>query len=143
MITLTEIFVIIIIHWVADFVFQDEKWALGKSKNWKDLLAHTSMYSYIWLILGIVLLFKTEYSYLFGNWDLGKILLFKILSFTIITFLLHTITDYFTSRIVSKKFAKQEYGSEIPNFGAFTIIGIDQVLHYIQLFWTYSILKGL
>ena len=45
--TLTEIFAIIIIHWVADFVFQDEKWALGKSKNWYDLLMHTYTYTII------------------------------------------------------------------------------------------------
>jgi hypothetical protein len=63
------------------------------------------------------------------------------LLFGVITFITHTATDYFTSRIVSKKFAKQEYGSPIPNFGAFTIIGIDQVLHYIQLFLTYQLLK--
>ena len=36
---LIEIFSIIIIHWFADFIMQDEKWALGKSKNWSDLLS--------------------------------------------------------------------------------------------------------
>lgn len=41
---LIEIFSIIIIHWFADFLMQDEKWALGKSKNWKDLLSHTFTY---------------------------------------------------------------------------------------------------
>lgn len=30
---LIEIFSIILIHWFADFVMQDEKWALGKSKT--------------------------------------------------------------------------------------------------------------
>jgi hypothetical protein len=127
MITLTEIFTIIIIHWVSDFVFQDEKWALGKSKNWSDLLSHTSLYSVLWFIPMIILLGV--------NW--------KASVFVFITFVLHTITDYFTSRIVSKKFSKQQYGSAIPNFGAFTIIGIDQVLHYIQLFLTYYYLKQL
>lgn len=64
-----------------------------------------------------------------------------VLSFVGITFICHTATDYVTSRIVSKKFAKGHYGSAIPNFGAFTIIGFDQILHYIQLFLTYYILK--
>jgi len=58
-----------------------------------------------------------------------------------ITFILHTLTDYFTSKIVKYKFNKKHYGSFIPNFGAFTIIGLDQLLHYIQLFLTYYLLK--
>lgn len=45
--SLTEIFTIIIIHWIADFIMQDEKWALGKSKNWKDLLEHTYDYKFV------------------------------------------------------------------------------------------------
>ena len=32
MLTLYEIFAILFIHWVADFIFQDEKWALGKAR---------------------------------------------------------------------------------------------------------------
>jgi hypothetical protein len=128
MLTLTEIFSIIIIHWVADFVCQDEKWALGKSKNWNDLLSHTGTYSLIWFIPTFIMIYYFHYSpYLW--------------LFSFITFIAHTITDYFTSRIVSKKFENKHYGSAIPNFGAFTIIGIDQVLHYVQLFTTYYLLK--
>ena len=51
---LIEIFSIIIIHWITDFIFQDEKWALGKSKNWKDLLNHTFTYSFVfWSLLSL------------------------------------------------------------------------------------------
>lgn len=134
--TLTEIFVILFIHWVADFIFQDEKWALGKSKNWGDLLLHTLTYSFIWFIVGIIYFFNNAD---FVNLGLHNDDLFVrcVIIFPIITFIAHTITDYFTSRIVSKKFAKGEYGSAIPNFGAFTIIGFDQLLHYVQLFYTY------
>jgi hypothetical protein len=117
-------------HWIADFVFQDEKWALGKSKNWHDLLSHTFSYSIIWLAVGYIL-------FLLG------IISINFPLFVLITFISHTITDYFTSRIVSKKFANNHYGSPIPNFGAFSIIGFDQVLHYIQLFLTYYYLKQL
>jgi hypothetical protein len=38
MISLTEILVILFIHWLADFVLQTDKQAKGKSKNWSDLL---------------------------------------------------------------------------------------------------------
>jgi hypothetical protein len=125
---------IIVIHWIADFVFQDEKWALGKSKNWYDLIAHTYTYSLIWV----------GFAFIWMIFDINNAS--KIARLTLwfwpITFIAHTITDYFTSRIVSKRFAKGYYGSAIPNFGAFTIIGIDQVLHYIQLFGTYVLLNG-
>lgn len=119
MFTITQIFIIIFTHWVADFILQDEKWALGKSKNLNDLLCHTIVYSGFWFL---------PMLYLIG--------LESSLMFVCITFLFHTLTDYFTSKIVSKKFANNHYGSQIPNLGAFTIIGFDQVLHYIQLFLT-------
>jgi hypothetical protein len=57
-----------------------------------------------------------------------------------LTFLCHFITDYITSRIVKKRFEDKYYGSPIPNLGAFTVIGFDQVLHYAQLFLTYYFL---
>lgn len=129
---LIEIFSIFIIHWIADFIFQDEKWALGKSKNWDDLLMHTVTYSMIWIGAGLIwCLFDIENASKIAGY---------ILWFAPITFITHTITDYYTSRIVSKKFAKQEYGSSIPNIGAFSWIGFDQILHYLQLFGTYWLL---
>lgn len=133
--TLIEIFSIIIIHWFADFLMQDEKWALGKSKSWHDLLSHTFVYSMIWWfpILIIALSFQSSNELISDVMDKGAL-------FILITFIFHTITDYFTSRIVSKQFANKEYGSSIPNLGAFTTIGFDQVLHYIQLFGTYYLL---
>lgn len=122
-----EVLGIIIIHWFADFLMQDEKWALGKSKNNDDLFKHVLMYTFIWWVAIVILLSPNLYKPLY--------------LFAPITFVCHWITDYFTSRIVSKKFANNQYGSPIPNWGAFTIIGIDQVLHYIQLFVTYYLLK--
>jgi len=120
---LIEIFSIILIHWFADFVLQTDKQAKGKSKNWSDLLSHTLVYSIIWslvcMIVGLVML----------NWKI-------VVLFPIITFTCHTITDYFTSRLNSKLWEK----GQIHNF--FVSIGFDQVLHYVQLFTTYYLLKG-
>lgn len=136
--TLVEIFLIILIHWIADFVLQAEKWALGKSKNWDDLLNHTFTYSIAWFIPVMAM-----FMFLCSNtWTNGMYIYYSTF-FIIITFIAHTITDYFTSRIVSKKFENKHYGSPIPNFGAFTIIGIDQVLHYFQLFVTYYLIKNI
>ena len=123
MIALEVILIIVFWHWVTDFVFQDEKWALGKSKHTGDLLAHTATYSFLWIIPMVYLLTVPQ-----------------VLVFIAVTFIAHTITDYFTSRWVSKKFANNYYGKPIPNFGAFSSIGFGQVLHYFQLFTLYYIL---
>lgn len=123
MIPILVIFCIVLMHWVADFIFQDEAWALGKSKALSPLLKHTATYSILWFPL---------------IWSLQDI--YGALLFVGITFAAHTFTDYFTSKVVSKKFAAGKYGSPIPNFGAFTLIGGDQVLHYAQLFGTYYLL---
>ena len=119
-------FYIVVIHFIADFIFQAEEWATNKSKSNFDLFKHVTMYTIIWSMAGL---------FIFSD-------PFKYLIFLLVTFLAHFATDYFTSRIVSRKFANQEYGSPIPNFGAFTVIGFDQVLHYAQLFLTYHLLTN-
>jgi hypothetical protein len=127
-------FIIVCVHFVADFIFQAEEWALNKSKNNKALFSHVLTYSAIWLIPSCLLLGYTRPHEII-EWYVYSTLLFFLL-----TFLCHFITDYITSRIVSKKFANKEFGSPIPNFGAFTVIGFDQVLHYGQLFLTFQLL---
>lgn len=122
-------FFLICIHYIADFIFQSSKMALGKSKNIKDLLHHTFVYSSIWSI-PIIFLFPKDWScdqYIYGS-----------LLFCSITFIAHTITDYFTSRIVHKSFANKMQDRSILNFGPFSMIGFDQVLHYTQLFLTFN-----
>ena len=125
-------FIIIVIHFIADFICQDEKWAIGKSKSWSCLLSHTFTYSCIWLF-PIVFLFPRDWTAF--NYVVNSFL------FVIITFIAHTITDYFTSRVTSKLYAKGKFGSSIPNLGFFSMIGFDQVLHYAQLFLTFHLLS--
>ena len=124
---LIEIFTIIVIHWLADFVLQTDKQAKGKSKNWSDLLQHTITYSSIWLLpVGIL------HALYGGKAFVGDVMLLFIL----ITFIAHTITDYFTSRLNSKLWEQ----GKVHSF--FVSVGFDQVLHYVQLFLTYWILAG-
>jgi len=51
-----------------------------------------------------------------------------------ISYIIHTIQDYFTSRAVSKLFAKKDYHN------GFVMIEVDQLLHYLQLFLTYHLI---
>lgn len=118
-----EIISIIAIHWMADFVFQTDEMAKGKSKKWKWLLLHTSTYSMVWLIVGVIYIDSFSQAML-------------AMQFVLITFIAHTITDYFTSRLNSKLWAK----GDVHNF--FVSVGFDQVLHYVQLFITYKIIFG-
>lgn len=123
-----EVFIfIVLVHWIADFIFQAEAWSIGKSKSWSPLLKHTVTYATLWFF---------PVWLMTGMWA-------ETLVFVGVTFVFHTATDYFTSRLVSRRFAEGYNGSPIPNFGAFTIIGFDQVLHYVQLILTWHILFGL
>lgn len=135
---LIEIFAIIIIHWLADFVLQTDKQAKGKSKNWSDLLSHTFTYSFVWLLIGGCIYLQQFKPYNPLHNDSMKIYwqywIPRGLLFVLITFLIHTITDYFTSRLNSKLWSK----GEVHSF--FISVGFDQVLHYVQLFTTYYLL---
>lgn len=138
MFTLTEVFSILIIHWIADFVLQTDKQAKGKSKNWRDLLSHTSIYSLVWLLIGFGIFLNGFKPYnQIHNTQMNDYWNHYIplgLLFVLITFICHTITDYFTSRLNNKLWVK----GQTHNF--FVSVGFDQILHYIQLFLTYYLL---
>lgn len=116
------------LHFVADFMFQSEEMAINKSKNNLQLTDHVLVYTGIWVIPMLIHCKFIGVSYPLTFAFLG------------ITFVCHWITDYLTSRVVAQKFKNQEYYTPLPNLGAFTIIGFDQILHYLQIFITYSIL---
>lgn len=126
MISLKILFAILIIHWFADFILQTDEQAKGKSINMNSLLAHTFNYSLTWLIIGLI------YNVIVLPGEL--IYLLKLLKFVGITFIIHTITDYYTSR------ANKELWESNNVHGFFVGIGFDQILHYVQLILTYYLL---
>lgn len=118
MLELLKLFVsLLIIHWVSDFILQTDSQAKGKSTSLKCLLSHTSVYSIAWFYS--ILLLDPEHRPMLA------------LSFAAITFLCHTLTDFFTSKIVRYFFTKGD------THNGFVVIGFDQILHYVQLFLTY------
>jgi hypothetical protein len=123
---------IIFIHWIADFVLQTHEQAINKSKDNWFLTKHVWSYTIFWFVpLGII-------SILHNHFGMNLVPGFEnhpeALWFFPITFVSHWITDYFTSRLNAKLWAK----GDVHNF--FVSVGFDQVLHYIQLFGTLYIL---
>ena len=121
-------FIIIFIHWIADFVLQTDWQAQNKSKSNFALLSHTSNYSLVWL-LPMCLVFGKMKEGATTEW-----IIWSTFYFSMITFVVHTITDYFTSRLNSKLWS----AGKVHYF--FVSVGFDQVLHYGQLFLTYHYL---
>ena len=122
--TMVLCFYIILIHYIADFMFQTEKMATNKKNSIVPLLKHTILYSMI-MGFGFIFIFPT---------------ILQVILFTVLTFCGHTIVDYYTSKITGKLFENKTYYTGLPNFGAFSIIGLDQVIHYLILFLTVKIL---
>ncbi len=118
--TLSLIFSILVLHWIADFVCQTHWQSINKSTNNLALSNHVTVYSALWFV---------PMSYLLGDWILA-------LEFVGITALFHFCTDYWTSKFNAYLYKK----GDIHNF--FVSIGFDQVLHYVQLFLTYEYLTN-
>jgi hypothetical protein len=114
---------VVITHWISDFLFQPHAWAIKKSTCNIALAKHVLVYVTLMMTLWFLIL--------------GPL---PTLLFGVVTFIAHLLTDYITSRWVSKAFKAEYFGGPVPNFGAFTRIGFDQVLHYVQLLLTLCLL---
>lgn len=124
MISIYVIISLLLMHYIADFVCQTNWMAQNKSKTNYPLLIHVLTYATVFLLPSMVLF---KYSFVLT------------LGFVLLNTILHFITDYFTSRISSNLYMKGNLGSDtIPNFGFFSIIGLDQLIHYITLFVTFT-----
>lgn len=111
-------------HYIADFVFQTDWMARNKSKDNTPLAVHCWVYGLIFMLPSL---------FLFKN-------LIVAFLFCAVNAYLHFGIDYITSRVASKKYADGNLGSTtVPNFGFFSIIGLDQSLHYTCLVITYGI----
>lgn len=117
MIKIEIVLIILFIHWVADFLCQNDWMALNKSKQWDALFTHTSVYTCAWI----------PFCLYYGNAHFSWIFLLS-------TLVLHTTTDFFTSRINSRLWKAGK------NHWFFVSIGFDQFLHFTQLLLTYYLL---
>lgn len=128
MISVLSVLVILAIHYVGDFIFQTEWQARNKSKNNAALTSHVGTYTMTWIV-PMLIMFSTSAHVLTA--------FFLAILFAGITFVCHWTTDYFTSRINAKLWAKGN------THGFFVSLGFDQLLHFTQLLLTFVLLKSL
>ena len=111
------ILVILVTHFVADFLCQTDKMALNKSHSIKWLSVHVLVYS---LVLGLGSLFFLA--------ELG----WEYWAYYVLTNgILHWITDYFTSKQTTRLWKLES------KHWFFVMVGFDQLIHYSCLFSTY------
>jgi len=143
-INIYALLIILVVHYVADFICQSHRMSINKSKDNKVLTDHVFMYAMCWLGIGLLT------CPLFSYTSPGPLFLFCI-----ITFCCHWVQDYWTSRWTSRlykevefwnsrfrsegQYALQQKGKYSHKF--FLVIGLDQLLHYVQLVLIYQLLK--
>ncbi len=116
------ILAILFIHWIADFVLQTDTMAKNKSTSNYYLTIHVLTYT---TALGLGALFLP-----FKDFDL-------LLLWMGFNGVLHWITDYFTSRLNTYLWKKQD----VHNF--FVSVGFDQFIHYTCLLLSYQLINKL
>jgi len=112
---------ILLWHWLLDFVLKYNIDAQNKWHSNKHLTNHTIPYSLGWCLPAVIV---------FGNIPLAYL-------FIPITFVAHTITDWFTSRWCHYYFEKGD------THRGFVVIGFDQILHYVQLYLTFKLILSI
>lgn len=122
MITIYILNAILIGHYLADFLFQNQS---TKKKNdsllW--MLLHSGFYT---LIFGVVFYAATYELYVHS----------LVLEYIILNGVLHYGVDVLTS--VVKKQGQRFQNDELPDNGFFTTVGFDQLLHMLILFHTFN-----
>jgi uncharacterized protein DUF3307 len=108
---------LLVSHWIADFVLQTDWQATNKSKNNIALAHHVLVYTACLAAVS---------AFLFGAGLLW-------LLFVVGNGLLHFGTDYCTSRVSSRFYAKQEWHK------FFVVVGFDQTIHQFSLAVTMSL----
>lgn len=116
MITEKILLLILLIHFIADFMFQTHEQAINKYKLGRYLFFHVYIYSFTWFITIWILYGRFDAAVFFG----------------LATFIFHGITDAITSNCTKYYFDKKDFHN------GFVIVGIDQILHYLQLYLTFK-----
>ena len=119
MISVINLILLLIAHFIGDFVCQGRKMADNKSKNMWWLLTHGFLYT-----TSLFLFMITQYSFSI------------VLGYSLLNGVIHMIVDKISSTFTSKHYKNNDF------YEMFCVIGADQMIHGIILVITaYFILK--
>lgn len=110
---------ILLVHYIADFGMQTNWQARNKSHDVVALTYHVLVYSLIWFVAILCIGVGFKYAFLF----------------MFITFIAHYITDFCTSRLGAPFWEEKDFHN------GFKVVGFDQCLHYIQLYFTFKLIE--
>lgn len=109
---LVIISLLLVTHFIGDFILQTDEQAKGKSSSNLTLFQHICTYIIPFAVLGFIVPIS--------------------FAFLLVNAVLHFCTDWCTSRITKKLWAE----GKVHNF--FVTIGADQLIHALTLIWTYE-----
>jgi hypothetical protein len=119
--TTIAIFSLLVGHFIADFVAQTD--AKGKSHDLWFLSLHVTVYTLIMMLVVAAC----------GIIGVGAVQPWPVAVFVFITFVCHWVTDYASSRVSSALYQAEKHHD------FFVVVGLDQLLHYTQLIFTYQL----
>ncbi len=115
--TLTVAVILLLIHFIGDFLFQSTDMAINKAKSLKWLTIHIGTYTFV-LFVGSFVLFGLNAAIFYALINGG----------------IHFVTDFFTSKINATLYARDD------KRWYYTGIGFDQFIHGASLLLTYDYL---
>ena len=111
---MTIIYVLLVAHFLGDFVCQTDWMALNKSKSWLALAYHVGVYGIVLALFVIAIIDTAPMPTLF----------------VAVNQAVHFVQDAITSRINARLWQTNQ------RHWFFVGIGADQLLHYVTLFVT-------
>lgn len=106
------IYILLVAHWISDFILQSDSMAKNKSTSFVWLTSHCLVYTLS--LMCIVYPFHQNFRAVF--------------LFSLLNGIAHFCTDAITSRITSRLWKE----GRVHDF--FVVIGFDQLCHYVVLF---------
>ena len=155
---MTIIYVLLVAHFVADFVCQSDWMAVNKAKDWGALALHVAVYGSAMSVVVAVGLILADY-------DPGRPMQMTLTAWLLVNMVAHFVQDAITSRITSRlwflkltlagrnwrvRYDDARSGTSTTSTNQevfwsddtgtrhwfFVAIGADQLLHYVTLFVT-------
>jgi len=116
------ILLVLFLHWVTDFVLQNDWMAKNKWQDTDALLSHIFVYTTVFFVFSYILgLVYSDMSWLLYGLLVG---------------VLHFFTDKYTSRWTHRLWEEKK----VHKF--FVVIGFDQLLHFVQLLTLFALFKN-